>query len=159
MAKDLVFVVAGDPEQLKATAASARQIKSHLARQAWKAFVTPETRRRRGQKKSSAANGSVAIELATSERSDGRPSTKQDDVVVSSDKQLVQPPRIEYCLGGGRCDPFMTYPVRNTPGVPFLVDHCMSSPLICRSVSFGIIMLIVFNSHPRRLDAHGRRHP
>ncbi|KAK0387681.1 hypothetical protein NLU13_3926 [Sarocladium strictum] len=123
MAKDLVFVVGANPDQLKATAASARQIKSHLARQAWKAFVNPETRRRRGRKPRSAASLPLRIEFTISEVSERSSSTEDDNQATSSRRQLVQPPRIEYYLGGGRCDPFMTYPVRDLPIVPLLVDH------------------------------------
>jgi hypothetical protein len=130
MAKELVFVVGANPEQLKATAASSRQIKSHLAKQAWKAFVTPETRQRRGRRHRSALDGPLKVELefAVSDLSERSSSTDEDDVVASPDKPMVQAPRIEYCLGGGRCDPFMAYPARDTPFVPLLVDHCMCFP-------------------------------
>ena len=83
MARDLVFVVGADPAQLKANAGSAREIKSHLARQAWKAFIRPEPKRRRGRKHKPETRDTVVTELAIPDRSSPSPDSDEMPSAVS----------------------------------------------------------------------------
>jgi hypothetical protein len=134
MAQDLVFVVGADPSQLKANAGSAREIKSHLARQAWKAFIRPEPKRRRGGRKQKPdPRTTVVTELAISDHGSWRSPDSDDASTIISNgggEKLVKLPQIEYRLGGGRCDPFLAYPERDMPCVHPLVDHCEIAALL-----------------------------
>jgi hypothetical protein len=154
MGKDLIFVVGAEPAQLKANAGSAREIKSHLARQAWKAFVRSEPKRRRGRKQKPDRRDTIVTEVAISDWSSRSPDSDEaptvSSVVSEGSDELVRLPQIEYHLGGGRCDPFMVYPERDMPCVPPLVDHCeIPFPLRMRQV----IIVLTMASRP---CPHGR---
>ncbi|KAF4950770.1 hypothetical protein FGADI_7966 [Fusarium gaditjirri] len=94
---ELKFVIAGQPDLLKADSS----VRSHISKRGWKAYTKPgRPKRQRG-------------------------SDKEQKVVfecVSQDVDVLLPP-IETQLGGGRVDPFRTYPGPWNPQVPGLVDH------------------------------------
>ncbi|SCV57246.1 uncharacterized protein FFB14_15037 [Fusarium fujikuroi] len=97
---DLKFVIADQPDLLKADSS----IRSHISKRGWKAYTKPGRPKRRG----------------------GR-NRKQEVVFecVSHDINQLCPqiPPVEKQLGGGRVDPFRTYPGPWNPQIPGLVDH------------------------------------
>lgn len=105
---DLKFVIADQPDLLKADSS----VRSHISKRGWKAYTKPGRPKRRG----------------------GR--NREQEVVfecVSHDINQLYPqiPPVEKQLGGGRVDPFRTYPGPWNPQVPGLVDHCE-----CPSMSY-----------------------
>ncbi|KAI5459660.1 hypothetical protein BGZ63DRAFT_388459 [Mariannaea sp. PMI_226] len=135
----LEFVVGNTPAQLKVNAT--RRIKSHVSRQAWKTHFKnnpkpPPSRRRR-------KNAERAAAITTTYEYVGGPTARNAEEVDAAgvgaavvdapppgaqlqlQLQLHPPERLtlDYHLGGGRVDPFKSYPRTWKPFIPALVDH------------------------------------
>ncbi|EXA39693.1 hypothetical protein FOVG_11179 [Fusarium oxysporum f. sp. pisi HDV247] len=97
---DLKFVIADQPDLLKADSS----VRSHISKRGWKAYTkTGRPKGRRGRDKEQ----KIVFECVS------------QDV----DQLCWQLPPVERQLGGGRVDPFRTYPGPWNPQVPGLVDH------------------------------------
>ncbi|KAF5597600.1 fungal specific transcription factor factor domain protein [Fusarium subglutinans] len=97
---DLKFVIADQPDLLKADSS----VRSHISKRGWKAYTKPgRPKGRRGRDKEQ----KVVFECVS-----------QD-----ADHPCWQLPLVERQFGGGRVDPFRTYPGPWNPQVPGLVDH------------------------------------
>ncbi|KAF5632300.1 fungal specific transcription factor factor domain protein [Fusarium tjaetaba] len=97
---DFKFVIADQPHLLKADSS----VRSHVSRRGWKAYTKPgyaKVRRRRDKEQK------IIFECVS-----------QDP-----NQLCLQLPPVERQLGGGRVDPFRTYPGPWNPQVPGLVDH------------------------------------
>ncbi|KAF4342041.1 fungal specific transcription factor factor domain protein [Fusarium beomiforme] len=92
---ELKFVTGDQPDLLKANSS----IRSHIAKQGWKPYTKPGRPKRRGREK------------------------KQEVVFECIRQEWRHLPPIERELGGGRVDPFRTYPGPWNPQIPGLVDH------------------------------------
>ncbi|KAF5714991.1 fungal specific transcription factor factor domain-containing protein [Fusarium mundagurra] len=93
---DFKFVIADQPDLLKADSS----VRSHISKRGWKAYTKadrPKGRRKRDKERK------IVFEC------------------VSQDVDHLPP--VERQLGGGRVDPFRTYPGPWNPQVPGLVDH------------------------------------
>lgn len=134
------FVVGDRPDQLKA--GSNPRLRSHLSKRGWQSYLL------QNNGASSSASASAPVDEAAQQREDRAKRKKRKrqlhtvtwelnpDSQGASNNALAQslmrtnaaradpPLTIEYQLGGGRVDPFRTYPAPWKPYIPQLVDHC-----------------------------------
>ncbi|PNP54341.1 hypothetical protein THARTR1_05548 [Trichoderma harzianum] len=139
------FVVGDRPDQLKA--GSNPRLRSHLSKRGWQVYLL------QNNGASSSASGSAPVDEAAQQREDRAKRKKRKRQLHTVTWELPAPnnpgasnnalaqslmrvnaareaPRlaIEYQLGGGRVDPFRTYPAPWKPYIPQLVDHCEFNP-------------------------------
>ncbi|KAL1845215.1 hypothetical protein VTK73DRAFT_862 [Phialemonium thermophilum] len=114
---DIIFIVGNDPSKIKA---SATLPKSHVARHGWKSHSVARTRVRRRKQPQPLVRVAYEWTDVTSCKANQEEGEKEGTVVVVRPPPL---PPIEFQLGGGRTDPFRTYPGRWRPDIPVLVDH------------------------------------
>lgn len=141
------FVIGDRPDQLKA--GSNKKLRSHLSKRGWQVYLL--------QHNGEDSSGSAPVDNVAQQREDrakrkkrkrlqhtvtwdlgapGHPEhqgTTNDALVQSlmratAARAAAPTIRIEYQLGGGRVDPFRSYPVSWQPYIPHLVDHCKFSP-------------------------------
>lgn len=137
------FIVGDRPDQLKA--GSNPRLRSHLSKRGWQVYLL------QNNGASSSASGSAPVDEAAQQREDRAKRKKRKrqlhtvtwslPTAEASNNALAQSlmrtnaaradPQltIEYQLGGGRVDPFRTYPAPWKPYIPQLVDHCEFSPI------------------------------
>lgn len=136
------FVVGQRPDQLNA--GSSKKLRSHLSKRGWEAYL--------GQKKLSSPVSGRVDEAAHQTDDGARPKKRRRhrqaitwEVVEPGDPRiptgnvreamlsLIKTGRhmplektlaIDYRLGGGRVDPFKSYPTPFRSYIPRLVDHC-----------------------------------
>lgn len=113
------FIVGNSPKDLQ-SASSSRRIKSHLSRRGWEAYRQDYRRERpySHPKKPRSGLPNNGSEQVTS---------LGLGIETDSDKTPTPPLEIQFVLGGGRVDPFWSWPIQPEPYVPTLVDHCQSS--------------------------------
>ncbi|KAL6834015.1 hypothetical protein J3E69DRAFT_363025 [Trichoderma sp. SZMC 28015] len=131
------FIVGDRPDQLKAGANP--RLRSHLSKRGWQVYLL------QNNGGSSSASGSAPVDEAAQQREDRAKRKKRKrqlhtvtwnlPTAEASNNALAQSlmrtnaaraaPQltIEYQLGGGRVDPFRTYPAPWKPYIPQLVDH------------------------------------
>lgn len=143
------FVVGDRPDQLKAGSNS--KLRSHLSKRGWQVYLLQHN------SAAGSSSSSTPADEASQQREDRSRRKKRKrlqhtitwDVRGPDDPQFpgtatptnnnsliqgaggfgaVQPLAIEYQLGGGRVDPFRSYPTPWRSYIPHLVDHCESSP-------------------------------
>lgn len=143
------FVVGDRPDQLKA--GSNPKLRSHLSKRGWKVYLLQHNAAAGSSSSSSPADEATRQREDRSRRKKRRrlQHTITWDVRGPHDAEFpgmatatnnnsliqamihataVQPFAIEYQLGGGRVDPFRSYPTPWRPYIPHLVDHCKCSP-------------------------------
>lgn len=138
------FVVGQRPDQLNA--GSNKKLRSHLSKRGWEVYLE--------QKNKSSAPDSVLVGDAAQQTDDGARRKKRRrhrqaitwDIVEPDDPRFPGPGNvreamlalinsgrgtpldktlsIDYRLGGGRVDPFKSYPTPFRSYIPNLVDHC-----------------------------------
>ncbi|KAL7950869.1 hypothetical protein V8C42DRAFT_132627 [Trichoderma barbatum] len=143
------FVVGDRPDQLKA--GSNPKLRSHLSKRGWQVYLLQHNSG--GSSPSAVSASSAPVDEAAQQRDDRAKRKKRKrlqhtvtwDVLGPNDPEYsgttnglvqslmrataaraahVQPTlSIEYQLGGGRVDPFRTYPAPWQPYIPHLVDH------------------------------------
>lgn len=138
------FVVGDRPDQLKA--GSNPKLRSHLSKRGWKVYLLQHNAAAGSSSSSSPADEATRQREDRSRRKKRRrlQHTITWDVRGPHDAEFpgmatatnnnsliqamihataVQPFAIEYQLGGGRVDPFRSYPTPWRPYIPHLVDH------------------------------------
>ena len=123
MSEDLgfEFVTGSRPDQLKV---SSRRTKSYLSKRSWQAWQKSKTDESRTPR--NGAPGGKAS-MATHRRPllvgifEGVPTS---GAIPKQDPSTLLLPAIEYQLGGGRMDPFMSYPGKRCKLIEGLMDHC-----------------------------------
>ena len=149
------FVVGDRPDQLKAGSSS--KLRSHLSKRGWQVYLlqhngssssssssTPvdeaaqqrEDRSKRKKRKRLQHTITWDIRGPDDAEFPGTANAASNNSALLQSMiragavgfGAVQPLAIEYQLGGGRVDPFKSYPTPWRPYIPHLVDHCEFSP-------------------------------
>ncbi|KAL7909173.1 hypothetical protein GGI35DRAFT_372830 [Trichoderma velutinum] len=137
------FVVGDRPDQLKA--GSNPKLRSHLSKRGWQVYllqnngasssasasspvdsIAQKREDRAKRKKRKRLQHSVTWDLPTSDDTDSHGASNNalvQSLIRTNAARAAPPLAIEYQLGGGRIDPFRTYPTPWRPYIPQLVDH------------------------------------
>lgn len=149
-ATDYEFVVGDRPDQLKAGSNS--KLRSHLSKRGWQVYLLQHNSATRSSSSSTPADEAAQQREDRSRRKKrrrlqhtitwdirgpddpgfpGTATAMNNNSLIQSMIQAgavgfgaVQPLAIEYQLGGGRVDPFRSYPTPWRAYIPHLVDHC-----------------------------------
>lgn len=132
------FVIGNKPEQLKGV--GSRRLKSHLSKRGWQAHrlsaastdkpleaqtdSVTKVAHSQAQRRRRKSPYKVTYELSC-HLTKASPVSVDDDGSVSAMMTPSPPcPSIEHQLGGGRIDPFRSYPRRPFVGADRFIDHC-----------------------------------
>lgn len=147
------FVVGQRPDQLNA--GSSTKLRSHLSKRAWEAYLEQKnkssspasvrvdkaarqaddaTRRKKRNRHRQAITWDV-VELDDPKKFLGPGHVREAMLALITSGRRMPPEKtlsIDYRLGGGRVDPFKSYPTPFRSYIPNLVDHCEFAVLFSR---------------------------
>lgn len=166
------FVVGQRPDQLNA--GSNKKLRSHLSKRGWEAYLEQkklsspvslrvDERADDGARRKKRRRHRQAITWDVVEPDDPRfpgPGNVREAMLAliktGRHTPLEKTLSIDYRLGGGRVDPFKSYPTPFRSYIPNLVDHCKF--ILLHVVSSWRQKEYILTSSTRHCP-HGRRHP
>lgn len=151
------FINIENPNDAKG-ASKRHAVRSHAARYQWKKHFEGKSGkslpyRRRRREEFLPLRIELDCSLLQQDRETGADGEESDDLRLSPPA-----PPIFKILGGGRVDPFRTYPIAWNPFIPVIVDHCkfIGFHLSSNSLSMCDIYKRMNLLTPTRSGQHGR---